>query len=741
MNITELHLIEFGGLKDRRISFSERLNLIEGENEAGKSTVLLFIKFMLYGLGRKNTEDYERSVSRDGHRAVGSMTLCVGQETYRIERSFVEGTRSGSERVSVLRSSDGEEISAGKQPGELFLGVSREVFESSAYVGQMKVHTVSDKKGSDAIRNLLSSADETTDITRIEDKLEKIRVTYRHKTGKGGRLAELSEQIAAERQKYERALQMHQKIAIEQERFDRAQAQAEENERALERTNHLLTQIGKLNLLSRFDRLHQIEDDLCRLRTVRADVRANFQKTDYMPTLTDVATLRHLASCADEADATLKTLNETRQNEGAEQVDELRAKHAEKLADFGGYGALAGRVRALRGRRLVGLLLLAFALMSLPIFLLYLPLLSLGSATVAILFGFLATVSTRKLGRLAAEYGCKAKQLLPYAMECEEYAASMQALRERTERLNRETAHAEEQCKLAYARLLEATRQTLPDLAVIKSAEARAEADRIEDFLRIDREGEIREQALAQSADREREALAEYDEAALRDEIRPELRSITSEQIARAEREQKFYAEKKKTLEATMRQSQIELISARAGVSAPEPIADRLAELEAEAARAERYADAIALALDSLRDAAKSMSGSVTPTLARDASAMMRELSDGKYAELSAGATFEPTLLSESGMSVPTELMSGGTRDAAYLTLRLSLMMQIYAGERPPLMMDESLCQLDDRRASSVLALLARLCEDEQQCLLFTCHHREGELCREAGIDCHTVKL
>ena len=75
MKVKELNIIEFGCLKDKRILLSEGLNIVSGDNETGKSTVLLFIKFMLYGLSRRsasNTER-ERSVSFDGHRAAGSM--------------------------------------------------------------------------------------------------------------------------------------------------------------------------------------------------------------------------------------------------------------------------------------------------------------------------------------------------------------------------------------------------------------------------------------------------------------------------------------------------------------------------------------------------------------------------------------------------------------------------------------------------------------------------------------------
>ena len=79
MIIKELYIAEFGAIKNKKIEFGDEnmLNVIYGENESGKSTVFLFIKFMLYGLQRKaqtNTER-ERSLSWSGAVASGSLVL------------------------------------------------------------------------------------------------------------------------------------------------------------------------------------------------------------------------------------------------------------------------------------------------------------------------------------------------------------------------------------------------------------------------------------------------------------------------------------------------------------------------------------------------------------------------------------------------------------------------------------------------------------------------------------------
>ena len=44
MIIKRVNIIAFGGLKDKVISFDNGINVIYGENEAGKSTIQAFIK-------------------------------------------------------------------------------------------------------------------------------------------------------------------------------------------------------------------------------------------------------------------------------------------------------------------------------------------------------------------------------------------------------------------------------------------------------------------------------------------------------------------------------------------------------------------------------------------------------------------------------------------------------------------------------------------------------------------------
>ena len=54
MKLIKLEIIEFGALHDYTLEFNDGLNIIEGQNESGKSTIMAFIRFMLYGFAGKS---------------------------------------------------------------------------------------------------------------------------------------------------------------------------------------------------------------------------------------------------------------------------------------------------------------------------------------------------------------------------------------------------------------------------------------------------------------------------------------------------------------------------------------------------------------------------------------------------------------------------------------------------------------------------------------------------------------
>ena len=67
--------------------------------------------------------------------------------------------------------------------------------------------------------------------------------------------------------------------------------------------------------------------------------------------------------------------------------------------------------------------------------------------------------------------------------------------------------------------------------------------------------------------------------------------------------------------------------------------------------------------------------------------------------------------------------------------------MRIFEGELPPLLLDESLCQLDEKRAEKTVALLNGFSEEGIQTLLFTSHKREEQISDKLGLDYNLITL
>lgn len=114
MKIKTLELISFGKFKNRKIYLADRLNLIYGLNEAGKTTVQHFIEGMFFGFlkpYRKKkiySEHYERYKPLKDNRYFGAMTYEdeKGREI-RLERNFLKNDES----LRIYDGLTGEDIS------------------------------------------------------------------------------------------------------------------------------------------------------------------------------------------------------------------------------------------------------------------------------------------------------------------------------------------------------------------------------------------------------------------------------------------------------------------------------------------------------------------------------------------------------------------------------------------------------------------------------------------------------
>ena len=153
MVINRIHIQHFGALCDRELSVMPGLNIIEGENESGKTTVAAFLRYIFYGIGNNTAASHFLKVYPDGMPSGiigGSLDITLSEPIgaaadvlqYRITRVLTQDGESGNMRETctvcpLYGDQPGEPICTDAVPGELFFGVSGEVFSASAFVGQV----------------------------------------------------------------------------------------------------------------------------------------------------------------------------------------------------------------------------------------------------------------------------------------------------------------------------------------------------------------------------------------------------------------------------------------------------------------------------------------------------------------------------------------------------------------------------------------------------------------------------
>ena len=180
MRILNLHINGFGKLQNRDFSFDPGLNVIYGQNEAGKSTLHTFIRGMLFGIekqrGRASKNDlyskyepWEGSGTYEGYMRVESQG-----EIFRIERRFVKK----DQQLRIINETLGrEEEPSAALLDRLRCGLSETAYNNTVSIGQLKCATDSGMVAElrNYIANLNTSGSLSLNITRASAYLKSQR--------------------------------------------------------------------------------------------------------------------------------------------------------------------------------------------------------------------------------------------------------------------------------------------------------------------------------------------------------------------------------------------------------------------------------------------------------------------------------------------------------------------------------------------------------------------------------------
>lgn len=182
MIIKKVNIIVFGGLKDKIINFDNGMNIIYGENEAGKSTIQAFIKIWLYGMANYKGKDYKQNdrlkyMPSTGETISGELYVEFKNKHYIIRRTF--GKSKKEDTSLIIDAITGEEINyiSKEEPGKYFFNINRATFINTLFISQLGVEVRKDKEGEiiDKIANSVGIDDGQVSLEVAIEKLNKYK--------------------------------------------------------------------------------------------------------------------------------------------------------------------------------------------------------------------------------------------------------------------------------------------------------------------------------------------------------------------------------------------------------------------------------------------------------------------------------------------------------------------------------------------------------------------------------------
>ncbi len=743
MIIESIHIRSFGRLAEYTCRFDEHMQIIEGDNEAGKSTVAAFIRYMLYGFPRQGGSELsekKKRISWQGGTAAGSMTVRLSDgRRFRVERATTATTGTGTreshrEVAAIIDLETNTPLTGNESAGERFLGVPEEVFTSTAFVGQLGSPRVGGTALNEAIENLLFSGNESLNMQRAQDRLDLLRRTLLYKNGKGGEIYELEHRERELADRLELAREKHAELFARETELMNTQKKLDETERELAVATGEEENARNGMLAAAYDRLHRAEEE-------HAAAMDALREMDGMPAYrlrdSDLQELKNARRKAEEAAILYREAKAAQESRPSLVLSEEDVQHMRQAETEGGIDAVRRRARRSRGGLVVFVsLLLLFASLAAAGALQAPPLsyilLGIGAsfAAGALAFAVWQGLFLHKLLRRYDTAGYAA--LLARLEELSSHESAVSAEREARAKTEGEIALRRGDVNRALGELDTVVRRfgsRLPaeaDMAVFLDS-LEDGARRVMDKKRSYEATRVSSNAMITAL---REQLAGTDEAAVREALPPDYEfDVHTVRMDKLRMKKEFYASQQRALTERRRELEHVIFSLRAQAEEPGHLGIELADVRARIEAARAQYDACVLAYDALEVAGERLRKGISPHLSHFASRMMERLTDGRYASIGISPELAVTAETESGTR-SLDYLSAGTQDIAYLSLRMALIDLLYR-EKPPVCFDESFAHQDDTRAARMLEALSTLADSGWQTLIFTCHTREGRMLSE----------
>lgn len=712
----------FGRLRNETLQFQDGLNIIEAPNETGKSTWCAFLTAMLYGINSRERDkagfiaDKNRYAPWDGSSMSGRLECHADGADITLTRTTRRQTAPMADFQAVYTgTASSVEGLTGANCGETLLGVSREVFERSAFIRQSGLAITQDAGLERRVASLISSGEEDTSYTEAYDALKK--QLNRRRFNKSGQLPALESELAEVQQQLAAAVQLQQQLT-----------NARERTQALESDVHALS-----DELAQHDQWEAAQKHR-QLAALTADADTAAQRVhsltqqleaDRVP---DMETIGRLRGAIVNLETVRKNVEKARTDRDEAMKALLRAEKNVNDSPFAGQTAeearrAAGAIPGIRPAAWWFPILLCAAAAGLywllsrgeppiwvPVFM----------GAVSALLGIFAV-----LRRTHSDRNKRAAYLKSHGAETPEALSVLSDAYVKAVEV-RDAAQADVNAKTATAEALYNSLTTNEQAILL---EVRRFAPAAFDIPTAD-------QVLRQAAQR-RKALSEAQSAARETQVRLDL--LIQQGIPDSgDMELSPPLRSRETVSDSLAQAQVQLATARSATDRlagqlhamgdPDELRASAESLQAQISQLQEEYDALRLAMDALTGANSVLQNRFSPQLSRRTAEIFHELTEGRYTAAALDRSFHLTARPAGDpIDRDIQLLSAGAADQLYLSARLAICELVLPPEKSiPIILDDALTNFDNERCAAALRWLKQAAA-HRQILLFTCHSREAD--------------
>ncbi|MBP3597546.1 MAG: AAA family ATPase [Clostridia bacterium] len=161
-------------------------------------------------------------------------------------------------------------------------------------------------------------------------------------------------------------------------------------------------------------------------------------------------------------------------------------------------------------------------------------------------------------------------------------------------------------------------------------------------------------------------------------------------------------------------------------------VKDELNQLKEESLELQSLNNSYNLAITCLQQAYQEMKEQINPNLIIRLGEIIKKISNNKYANIIFDDENGLCVELENGRYIPAELLSIGTIDQLYLSLRLAVLEEI-STETIPIILDEAFAYFDNERLENILDFISKEYPNNQ-IIIFTSSTREIEILKELKI-------